>query len=205
MKRPIMIAIIIILVLVLLAIILAAYFTNGFRIENNTTADDKPDDELPEDPDDEDPPSETGYLELTYKDRPVTSDALPEGDSVRIDVRSSSDYTVTIELNKTLAVGCSISSSAQVLTAGENTDLYTEQFNVRIFKDYFRIAISHDLRAIITGAIWLPDVFVLGSITDETEYFVLKVRNQDGLEANIPLSGFYWEEDISMEEEVGIG
>lgn len=202
MKRPIMIAIIILLVLVLVALVLAAYFTDG---SFNMNTGDKPDDDRPKDPDVEEPPAETGYLELTYKDQPVTSDALPEGDSVRIDVRSSSDYTVTIELNKTLAFGCSVSSSAQILNAGENTDLYTEQFNVRIFKDYFRIAISHDLRAIITGAIWLPNVFVFGSINDTTDYFVLRVKNLDGVEISIPLSGFYWEEDISMEEEVGIG
>lgn len=200
MKRPIMIAIIIILVLVLVALVLAAYFTGG---SFNMNTGDKPDDDRPKDPDVEEPPTETGYLELTYKDQPVTSDIMTEGE-MRIDVNSSSDYTVTIELNKTLAFGCSVSSSAQILNAGENTDLYTEQFNVRKFNDYFRISISHDLRAIISGAIWLPNVFVFGSINDTTEYFVLKVKNLDGVEISIPLSGFYWEEDISMEG-VGIG
>ena len=188
MRRIVMIAVIIVLLVVLLAIILLAYFSDGFRFEK------------------EEPPAindePVGYIELSYDGGPVTSDRLPDGKQIKIDVRSSSAFTVDVSLNVSIAIARNPGEGASVLS---DIDC-TRYFDVRVGDDFFLMDISRDLELFVRSVTALDMPALYGLVSSTTPYFTVDVKNEDGCKSSFSLRGFFWEGRIQMSfEEATIG
>ena len=165
--RKWMIVTVVLLCLALCAICVAAYFTAGFRGEKTPEQDSST------------LPANEGFLELSYNGAPVSAANIPDKDSTRIDVKTSSNYTVKVML---------------------------VTFNILQRKDYFLIDTTKDLLTIVEHTTGLAIVSLV-TVAEDIPYFKVVVTNQDGLQAEFYILGYYCRQDIdfTVGEEVTIG
>lgn len=188
--RKWMIVTVVLLCLALCAICVAAYFTAGFRGEK--TPEQEP---LPL-------PTNEGFLELSYNGAPVSAANIPDKEGTRIDVETSSNYTVKVMLVTPIAIETIPGAGASVLNVGD----YSEHFNILQRKDYFLIDTTKDLLAIVERATGLA-LASLVTVAEDIPYFKVVVTNQDGLQSEFYILGYHCRQDIdfTVGEEVTIG
>lgn len=188
--RKWMMVTVVLLCLALCAICVAAYFTAGFRGEKTPEQDSST------------LPVNEGFLELSYNGAPVSAANIPDKDSTRIDVKTSSNYTVKVMLVTPIAIETIPGAGASMLNVGD----YSEHFNILQRKDYFLIDTTKDLLTIVERATGLA-LASLVTVAEDIPYFKVVVTNQDGLQSEFYILGYYCRQDIdfTVGEEVTIG
>lgn len=188
--RKWMMVTVVLLCLALCAICVAAYFTAGFRGEKTPEQDSST------------LPANEGFLELSYKGAPVSAANIPDKDSTRIDVKTSSNYTVKVMLVTPIAIETIPGAGASMLNVGD----YSEHFNILQRKDYFLIDTTKDLLTIVERTTGLAIVSLV-TVAEDIPYFKVVVTNQDGLQAEFYILEYYCRQDIdfTVGEEVTIG